>query len=107
MRAAESKQDLLGAGSLCRVQRRFYFAALEISPAVATKIQSKHGVTPDEVREALDNYEHARWDYSDERGVRLLVIGRTSRGRTIKIVLQPVHGSEGDWRLRTAMPSSR
>ncbi|WP_395726953.1 hypothetical protein [Nakamurella sp.] len=102
-----SKQELLGAGNLCRVQRRFYFAALVISPAVATKIQSKHGVTPDEVREALDNYERARWHYSDEHGLRLLVIGQTSRGRTIKIVLQPVHGSQGDWRLRTAMPSSR
>lgn len=54
------------------VPRRFYFATL-ISPAVATKIQSKHGVTIDEVREALDNYDQAKWDHSEEFGLWLLV----------------------------------
>lgn len=87
--------------------KRFYFIALQISASVATKIQSKHGVTPDEVREVCRTYQQARWDYSEERGVRLLVVGTTATGRRLKLVLQPVDGSDGVWRLRTAMRTSR
>jgi hypothetical protein len=89
------------------VAKRFYFAVVDISPAVATKIQSKHGVTPDEAREACGGYQQARWTYSDDRGLRLSVVGVTASGRRLKLILQPVDEGDGVWRLRTAMPATR
>lgn len=76
-----------------------------ISPAVAQKIQAKHGVTPDEVRELYGRTVPGAWDDDPMRGRRLYVVFRTSTGRRLKIVLQPVDVSGGTWRLRTAIAS--
>ena len=86
---------------------RFYIVVVDISPAVATKIQSKHGVTPDEVQDACRSYQQAGWEYSEEHGLRLLLVGTTRSGRSLKLRLQPVDPVDGIWRLRTAMPVSR
>jgi hypothetical protein len=85
---------------------RFYIGHVEISAAMGQKITSKHGVTPDEVREACQTpgrYLRASWHDDPRHGRRLLVIGRTNAGRVLKIVLQPVDVADGTWRLRTAL----
>lgn len=84
-----------------------YIAIVEISPAMAQKIQSKHGVTPAEVREACQQYTRAGWHDDPEHGRRLLLVGVTSAGRVLKVILQPVYPRDGVWRLRTALASKR
>jgi hypothetical protein len=85
--------------------RTFYVGEILISPAVSQKIQAKHGVTPDEVRELYGKIVRGAWDYDSTRGRRLYVVFRTSTGRTLKVVLQPIDVSGGTWRLRTAIAS--
>jgi hypothetical protein len=70
---------------------------------MATKIQSKHGITPDEVREACAKRVEVGWHVDPVHGRRLLVTGLTSTGRLLKIILQPVDARDGTWRLRTAL----
>lgn len=86
---------------------RVHIAHVEISPAMASKIMSKHGVTPYEVREACSAVERAAWDYHPKHGRRLLVEGRTVRGRVLKVILQPVDTADGSWRLRTALDARK
>jgi hypothetical protein len=88
--------------SLSRVAR-VYVGFVEISPAMATKIQSKHGITPAEVREACSSPVTSGWHVHPTYGRRLLLTGRTAGGRLLKVVLQPVDISDGTWRLRTAL----
>lgn len=77
-----------------------YFGHVEISPEMARKIQSKHGITPDEVRELCDsNGLAARWHKHPEHGLRLLVRGTTRHGRRLLVILQPVDVPDGHWRL--------
>ena len=85
----------------------FYIGYIHISRTVAQKIQLKHGVTPDEVRELYTRIVPGTWDNHPERGGRLYVVFRTSGGRTLKIVLQPVDPSDGTWRLRPAIVATR
>lgn len=82
---------------------RFYIGYIEISAAMAEKLQSKHGITPDEVREACHRYIQAGWHHHEVHGERLLVIGETRAGRKLKVILQPVDVTDGTWRLRTAL----
>jgi len=82
---------------------RPYVGHVDISAAMAEKLQSKHGVTPDEVREVVRSHgARFRWHTDPERGLRLLVIGTTAGGRTLKVILQPVDVPDGTFRLRTA-----
>lgn len=85
----------------------FYIGEIIISAAMAQKIQSKHGVTPDEVRELYTRIVPGTWHDDPTRGARVYVIFRTSAGRTLKIVLQPVDVHDGTWRLRTAIVARR
>jgi hypothetical protein len=64
---------------------RFYVGQIEISSAMAEKIQLKHGVTPDEVRELLTQVVPGTWDDDPIRGRRLYVIFQTSGGRTLRL----------------------
>lgn len=75
---------------------------IEVSDQVRSKIISKHRVTEDEVEEACEDYIDASWDHDPERGLRLLVQGRTEKGRLLDIVLYPVDPAQGTWRLATA-----
>lgn len=89
---------------------RIYIAQIEISSAMAVKIQSKHGVTPAEVREACqapNRYTSAGWSNEPERGLRLIVFGSSAAGRRLKIVLFPVDIDEGIYRLGTALADTR
>jgi hypothetical protein len=80
-----------------------YIGEIQISQAVAVKIQLKHGISPEEVRELLTKVVPGSWVYDPARGRRLYVVFRSSAGRTLKIVLQPVDVAGGTWRLRTAI----
>ncbi len=86
---------------------RVYVGELDISPAMATKIQTKHGVTPDEVHEVCPvGIVTGRWHVHPEYGRRFLRRGATHRGRWLKVILQPVDEAEGIWRLRTALAAT-
>lgn len=94
----------VGPGLACSADvTKVYIGYVEISPAMASKIQSKHGVTPHEVRDACAGHLMTRWHVHEEYGRRLLVVGRTDGGRLLKVILQPVDESDGTWRLRTVL----
>lgn len=83
-----------------------YIGYIEIPDVVAAKIMGKdgRGISPDDVRSAVQvpaRHESARW-LDDERGPRVLAIGRDATGRRIKVILYPVDTSDGTWRLATA-----
>lgn len=122
MRFASGKTYTIGAISrereycpcdLCHAvisMARHYIAQIHISAAMAEKIQSKHGVTPHEVREACqapNRYTSAVWSDDPERGRRLIVCGDSAAGRRLKIVLFPVDVDEGIYRLGTALAATR
>ncbi|EYR65024.1 hypothetical protein N866_18820 [Actinotalea ferrariae CF5-4] len=87
--------------------QRIWIGQVLISPAIAGKIQSKHGVTPDEVLDVCFGHRTARWHRHEVHGWRLLVRGQTAAGRELMIVLHPVDTRDGVWRLRTALAAPR
>lgn len=80
---------------------------VEITEWINAKINSKKpGITADEVWDVC--YErkrhNARWHNDPNNGGwRLLVTGRTPRGRLLRIILHPVDVEQGKWRLKTAI----
>jgi hypothetical protein len=83
-----------------------YIGVIVCSSRVLEKINSKHGVSIDEVRDAFQwpaTPARASW-VEDHRGRRLAVEGFTARGRRIRAVLYPVDVTQGTWRLGTAVP---
>jgi hypothetical protein len=90
--------------------RRATSGYVEISDEMAQKLKTKHGVQPEEVRDACqipNRYLRAWWDHDPQYGSRLLVIGETRAGRRLKIVLKPVDETDGTWLLRTAFEAKR
>lgn len=81
-----------------------YIGLVLIDPSVEAKINEKHNVTPDEVREAIQWPARARavWEDHPDHGLRVIAVGTTWTGRTLMAVLQPVHEADGTWRLRSA-----
>ncbi|MGA2805931.1 MAG: hypothetical protein ABSF89_16340 [Acidimicrobiales bacterium] len=87
-----------------------YIAEVRISTAVRAKINTKHNVSEQDVREAFvaTRLLSSGWSYSETTGsLRLLVVGRTYSGRTLKGTLYPVPGGDGIWWLGTAFWSTR
>ncbi len=90
--------------------RQVYVAQIECSPKIREKINSLHGVTLDEVKEAVlfpARPLRTRWiepSEEDPRGPRLAVESLTLLGRRIAVVLYPVDEADGTWRLATAVP---
>lgn len=83
-----------------------WIGLVDIPPDVAEKIKNKHGVTPEEVREAVcwGAAEEARWHNDKVHGRRLLVLGTPYHGRyRIMVVLAPLDRADGSWRCKTAM----
>jgi uncharacterized DUF497 family protein len=83
-----------------------YIAVIVCSARVQEKINSKHGVSIHEVRDAFQwpsKPARASW-VEDHRGRRLAVEGATAGGRVIRAVLYPVDVEQGTWRLGTAVP---
>lgn len=81
----------------------YRFDSIDVSHAVAEKLGSKHGVSIEQVEEVFETGSlQARWN--SERGC-LLVRGHTESGRGLNIVLYPIEGTDGGWRLATAYPA--
>lgn len=77
--------------------------SIYVSPTTSAKINGKHHVTEDEVREVCHRPINSTWVYDEERGRRLFLEGRTERGRVLLIVLYPTY-QYGSWNLGTAYP---
>jgi len=89
------------------VARSDYIGLIECSTAVEAKINGKHGLSLQDVRDAVQwpaRPLRLSWLSADvdPRGPRLAVEGRTSDGRILKAVLYPVD-DQGTWRLGTAV----
>ncbi len=84
-----------------------YIAVVTASPAIQQKILDKHGVTFDEVKEAvvLTMVQRSGWNFCEVRGWRLFVTGWTYTGRRINVILYPIDVPDGTWDLGTAMPA--
>ena len=65
------------------------FRFLHITPQVAEKIQGKHGVTPNEAREALEQGKVFRGPRSHHGGMTYIVKGRTYAGRQLWLLVRP------------------
>jgi len=85
---------------------RVWIAQVVFDPQVASKVQTKHNISPDEVREAVCFGKHRRafWDEHPDYGRRLLVIGDSYTGASIVAYLKPINQADGTWECRTAMP---
>lgn len=84
----------------------YTFAVVEISDHVEAKINSLHGVTADDVLDALESYEAVGWDEDPDRGPRLLVTSQIGQ-RRIRVVLYEIDAGRGEWRLATAYSERR
>jgi hypothetical protein len=71
-----------------------YIAVVNASQNVLAKINEKHQITYDEVKEAvvLQSNLDARWVSDTRRGLRLYVKARTFSGRSLNVVLYPIAG---------------
>jgi hypothetical protein len=85
---------------------RVWIAQVEFDPEIASKVQTKHNISPDEVREAIcfGKHREARWDDHPQYGRRLIVIGDNYLGESIVAYLKPIDQRDGIWECRTAMP---
>lgn len=70
----------------------------------ADKLQTKHGVTPEEVGEAVQfgGYIEAGWHRHPKYGRRLLVLGDTYQRKRLLVVLKPYNEDDGIWDCKTA-----
>lgn len=78
-----------------------WVAELSISRRTVQKITQLHGITEEELREAVQCVRglYGRWDDDPERGRRAL-IDVTVRGRPVAVVLYPAEHRMGDaWTL--------
>lgn len=84
---------------------RVWIVEIIASSAVLAKINQKHNVTLEEVREAalLGAADQVAWHNHPERGWRLLVKGKTADGQPLNIVLYPDENDEERFYLGTAM----
>lgn len=82
------------------MQQRFWVAELRISDRVAEKLARKHGLSSQDVSDALVAQERllGAWNDDPERGRRLLV-GIDLGGVAAIAVLYPVAGQEDVWNL--------
>lgn len=90
--------------------RKVYVAFVQPNADLNAKINSKHGVTWDEMEEVVlapARPLRVRWIYpteDDPRGRRVVIEGRTAAGRILRVLLYPVDEQAGEWRLATAVP---
>lgn len=79
-----------------------WVGVLRISPAVRSKLASKHHLVADEVAAAVERIPGLRcgWDDDPDRGLRALV-RVTVRGRAVLVVLYPT-SETGVWNLGSA-----
>lgn len=83
-----------------------WIARLIVSSATATKLSGRHGLSADEVRDALTCVPGLQfvWDDDPVRGRRAMV-GVVIRQQAVIVVLYPVDDPYGGvWRLGSAYP---
>lgn len=86
-----------------------YLGQILCPSAVVAKINSKHGLTEQDVRDAVQwpaRPLRAFWVglSDDPRGPRAVAVGLTGDHRVIQVVLYPVGDpADGTWRLGTAV----
>lgn len=70
---------------------------------VVAKLRDKHGLSPEQVREAVSCGAHdsARWHEHPEYGKRLILLGRDADGSMI-VFLRPIDRADGLWQCLTA-----
>ena len=89
--------------------RPVYVASIEPNTELANQINNKHGVTWHEVEEAVlwpARHVRATWhsaDITPQRGRRIVIEGRTVRGRALGVVSYPVDDADRTWRLGAAV----
>lgn len=86
-----------------------WIASLLVSAATAEKLSARHGLSADEVRDALTCVAglQYKWDHHPARGSRALV-RLDIRDQIVLAVLYPVDDPLGGvWRLGSAYPSRR
>lgn len=81
-----------------------YFAMIKISSHVAEKINSKHKISPIDIRTSLIYSADFRafWEYNIQHGDRLVVIGNAIGNRRFVAYFLPVDADEGIWTLKSA-----
>jgi hypothetical protein len=73
------------------------------SPELAAKLRHKHGITPEQVRDAVacGAHEDQWWTYHRIYGRRLALEGSDDNGR-MRVYLRPIDREQGTWRCLTA-----
>lgn len=84
--------------------QRIWIAEVWISERIAAKLHAKHGVEPQQVRDAclFGRQTSARWQEDPERGSRLFVMGKDRDGVKLLVLLKPVDLADGIFRCVTA-----
>jgi hypothetical protein len=91
-------------GALTFRSVQVWVATLRISERVAEKIIEKHGITPEQVREAVVRVEglEGSWDYDPKRGLRAIIQVVLGEGNAL-VVLYPADDlGVNVWRLGSA-----
>lgn len=83
-----------------------YLGLILCSPAVERKLRTKHGLTSEDVREALQHPAVVRVAWSDDpvHGRRLIAMGRSGDGRLLIAWLMPTPDWDPEtevWLIRT------
>jgi hypothetical protein len=87
-----------------------WIAVVELADDIEAKVNMKHSITADEIREAvcLTSDVQQRWHDHPVYGRRLYVRGATYEGRQLLVVLKPAPGgADGVWECQTAIPWTR
>lgn len=80
-----------------------WLGEIQFSPAVDRKLRTKHGLTPQQVRNAIawGRHEKAWWDNHERYCRRLIVIAGDAHGKVIAY-LRPIDRADGIWQCLTA-----
>jgi uncharacterized DUF497 family protein len=86
------------------VRRAIYIADIKIAARIEAKINTKHNVTFEEVKEAflLRGDVDARWENHAVHGLRIVALGTTASKRMLIAAFYPIDSKEGIWALATA-----
>ena len=68
-----------------------------------TKLKEKHGLTPEQVRQAVawGGHDEARWHMDSDYGPRLILTGSDDQG-LLRVFLRPNDRADGLWECLTA-----
>jgi len=75
-----------------------------VDPEVESKLREKHGLTSDQIREAIcwGAHNQAAWDDDPVYGTRLVVTGTMGESGPLIAYLRPLDETDGTWECLTA-----